>query len=47
MPMWNFLKRLWHLRYSQTRFRLVDINCMAYVGLVAVLLLFFHKAVPF
>jgi membrane-associated phospholipid phosphatase len=45
MPMWNFLKRLWHLRYSQTRFRLVDINCMAYLGLVAVLLLFFHKAV--
>lgn len=43
--MWNFLKRLWQLRYGQTRFRLVDINCMAYLGLVALLLIFFHKAV--
>jgi membrane-associated phospholipid phosphatase len=33
-------------RYGTTRFRLVDINCLAYVGLMAVLLVFFHKGVP-
>jgi membrane-associated phospholipid phosphatase len=33
-------------RYGATRFRLVDINCLAYLGLIAVFLVFFHKEVP-
>jgi membrane-associated phospholipid phosphatase len=33
-------------RYGAARFRLVDINCLAYLGLMAVLLVFFHKGVP-
>lgn len=32
-------------RYGQARFRLVDINCLSYLGLIAFLLIFFHKAV--
>ena len=43
--MWKFLKRFWQLRYGHARFRLMDINCMAYLGLIAILLIFFHKAV--
>ncbi|OGD19876.1 MAG: hypothetical protein A2W03_08305 [Candidatus Aminicenantes bacterium RBG_16_63_16] len=42
MTPWSWLKR----RYGATRFRLVDINCLAYLGLMAVLLVFFHKGVP-
>ncbi len=33
-------------RYGTTRFRLVDINCLTYLGLLAVLLVFFHKDTP-
>ena len=33
-------------RYATTRFRLADINCLAYLGLVSVLLVFFHREVP-
>lgn len=33
-------------RYGETRFRLVDINCLVYLGLLAVLLVFFHKDTP-
>ena len=32
-------------RYGRTRLRLVDINCMVYLGLIALLLIFFHKTV--
>ncbi len=33
-------------RYGQVRFRLVDINCLAYFGGIAFLLIFFHRTVP-
>ncbi len=42
MTLWSWIKR----RYGTTRFRLVDINCLVYLGLLAVLLVFFHKGVP-
>lgn len=41
MGPWSWLRG----RYGQTRFRLVDINCLAYLGLLAVLLVFFHREV--
>jgi membrane-associated phospholipid phosphatase len=41
MKLWTWFRH----RYGQARFRLVDINCMAYLGLIAFLLIFFHKAV--
>jgi membrane-associated phospholipid phosphatase len=39
------VKRLWKPRYGNVRFRLMDINCMAYAGLIGLLLIFFHKGV--
>lgn len=33
-------------RYGRVRFRLMDINCLVYFGLMAFLLIFFHKTVP-
>jgi membrane-associated phospholipid phosphatase len=33
-------------RYGHVRFRLMDINCLAYFGLIAFLLIFFHRTVP-
>jgi membrane-associated phospholipid phosphatase len=42
MTPWSWLEK----RYGTIRFRLADINCLAYLGLMAVLLVFFHKAVP-
>ncbi|MDH7512024.1 MAG: phosphatase PAP2 family protein [Clostridiales bacterium] len=33
-------------RYAQARFRLVDFNCLAYFGVIAFLLIFFHRTVP-
>jgi membrane-associated phospholipid phosphatase len=33
-------------RYGQAKFRLMDINCLAFLGLIAILLVFFHRAVP-
>jgi membrane-associated phospholipid phosphatase len=41
MKPWSWLKH----RYGQVRFRLVDINCLSYLGLIGFLLVFFHKAV--
>jgi len=43
--LWNVLKRAWVLRYGYVHFRLMDINCLAYLGLIGFLLIFFHKAV--
>lgn len=34
------------MRYSRVRFRTVDIVCMSYLLLLAVLLVFFHRSVP-
>ena len=42
MKSWSRLRA----RYGQTRFRLVDINCLVYLGLLAALLVFFHKDTP-
>lgn len=42
--LWDFLKQFWGARYGQVRFRLLDINCIAYLSLTALLLIFFHKA---
>ena len=41
----NVLKRYWMLWYGHIHFRLMDINCLAYIGLIGFLLIFFHKAV--
>ena len=43
--LWNALKRYWGLRYGHVHFRLMDIICLAYLGLIGFLLIFFHKAV--
>lgn len=45
--LWNALKRYWKLRYGPVHFRLMDINCLAYLGLVGFLLIFFHRAVAY
>ncbi len=42
MKLGSWFKR----RYGQVRFRLVDINCLAYFGVIAFLLIFFHRTVP-
>lgn len=39
------LRRHWGFRYTGIRFRLMDINCMGYLGLMGFLLIFFHKTV--
>jgi len=39
------IQRFWKSRYGQFRFRLMDIVCLAYLGLIGFLLIFFHKAV--
>lgn len=41
----NNLKRFWEFRYGGVHLRLMDINCLAYLGLVGFLLIFFHRAV--
>jgi len=33
-------------RYSQVRFRMVDVTCVAYFSLIGLLLIFFHKNIP-
>lgn len=43
--LWNILKRSWVLRYGHIRLRLMDINCMTYLGLIGILLNFFHRTV--
>jgi len=40
------LKRHWISRYGGVRFCVADIACSGYLGLLGLLLLFFHKAVP-
>jgi len=45
MFIWNSLKRLWTHRYGHIHFRLMDINCVCYVGLIGFLLIFFHRGV--
>lgn len=42
---WNVLKRSWVLRYGHVHFRLMDINCLAYLSMIGFLLIFFHKSV--
>jgi membrane-associated phospholipid phosphatase len=42
--LWDFLKHFWEVRYGQVHFRLLDINCIAYLSLTGLLLMFFHKA---
>ncbi|MFQ6109290.1 MAG: phosphatase PAP2 family protein [Candidatus Aminicenantales bacterium] len=41
----KIIGRCWSARYGRVRFRLVDINCIAYLSLLALLLVFFHKSV--
>lgn len=41
----NTLVRFWNSRYDKVRFRLMDINCLAYLGLIGFLLILFHKTV--
>ncbi len=41
----NIISKAWNTRYSDVRFRLMDINCTVYMGLIGVLLIFFHKTV--
>jgi membrane-associated phospholipid phosphatase len=41
----NRLSLLWKSRYGHIRFKLMDINCLAYLALIGFLLIFFHKAV--
>lgn len=41
----NIISKAWNTRYSGVRFRLMDINCTVYMGLIGVLLIFFHKTV--
>lgn len=41
----SIIVHFWKSRYGHVRFRLMDINCLAYMALVGFLLLFFHKAV--
>ncbi len=36
---------MWKARYSQVRFRLVDLTCVAYFALTGLLLIFFHGSV--
>ena len=45
VSLWGFLKSKWELNYGQVRFRLMDINCLAYLTLIGFLLIFFHKGV--
>ncbi len=45
VSLWDFLKSKWELYYGHVRFRLMDINCLAYMTLIGVLLIFFHKGV--
>lgn len=42
---WNILYYYWKLRYSHAHFRLMDINCLTYLGLIGILLIFFHNSV--
>ena len=39
------LKKAWDSRYSGVRFRLMDINCTVYMGLIGLLVIFFRKNV--
>lgn len=41
----NRLNLFWKSRYGHIRFKLMDINCLAYLALIGFLLIFFHKAV--
>jgi membrane-associated phospholipid phosphatase len=41
----NIVLKAWNSRYHGVRFRLMDINCTVYMGLIGVLLIFFHKTV--
>lgn len=39
------LSLFWKSRYGHVRFKLMDINCLAYMTLIGFFLIFFHKAV--
>ncbi|UCE08264.1 MAG: phosphatase PAP2 family protein [bacterium] len=41
----KWLKNILTQRYGNIRFRLMDINCMGYYGLIGLLLIFFHRTV--
>lgn len=41
----NTLSRFWNSRYNQIRFRLMDINCIAFLGLIGLLVIIFHKTI--
>jgi membrane-associated phospholipid phosphatase len=46
-PRWTaFTLTHWRKRYRNVRFRLVDINCIGYMAVIGVLLVFFHREVP-
>lgn len=41
----NSLSRYWSSRYNKIRFRLMDINCLIFLGIIALLLIFFHNTI--
>ena len=42
---WGGLKAYWDEKYGHIRFRLMDLNCLVYLGAVGLLLCFFHQSV--
>ncbi|MBN1272928.1 MAG: hypothetical protein JXB26_11730 [Candidatus Aminicenantes bacterium] len=43
--MWCVIKKYWNARYGHIRFRLYDINLLAFFGVFGLLFLFFYKHV--
>ena len=44
---WSKARSCCALRYKAVHFRLMDINCLFYLGSTGSLLIFFHKSIPF
>lgn len=42
---WGGLKAYWDKEYGHIQFRLMDLNCLAYLASVGILLCFFHQSV--
>jgi membrane-associated phospholipid phosphatase len=45
IDLWKIIKGCWKSRYGSIHFRLMDINCLAYLGITGFLLVFFHNTV--
>jgi membrane-associated phospholipid phosphatase len=45
MKLVKIIQKAWNWRYSGVRFRLMDINLSVYMGLIGLLVIFFHKNV--